>query len=129
MENAYTPGSASAFVSALLLLSLGVLLFSFSFYAYCYNTAATDMAYERRMWPFSKDAEQELPCAGLEKKLILLQGPRMDILEFEQRQYDSDVVPREYLGLRTEERRDAWDRLGKCESTRASNRIRHAANV
>ncbi|SPQ23032.1 377f3cf2-a9fb-417e-8677-5f07cbadc8b1 [Thermothielavioides terrestris] len=40
-------------------------------------------------------------------------SPETDHLEFEVRQYDSDLIPNELFGLPTQERRDAWDWLWK----------------
>lgn len=41
----------------------------------------------------------------------------MDILEFEWRQYDSAVIPQEYYGAPTDERREAWHELWASKLT------------
>jgi len=74
----------------LTLFNVVIFILSLLFYLFRSYNAATDAACERRMWPAS---------------------PERGIMGFEQRQYDSDVVPREYFGLPTAERRVAWDRL------------------
>lgn len=41
----------------------------------------------------------------------------MEYLEYERRQYNSDVISHSFVGLPTHERRNAWDRLWKSKSS------------
>lgn len=68
--------------------SLGILLCSVIFYAYKYTIAPSDAACERKMWAYS---------------------PMQEVMEFEWRQYDSDIIPPKYFGEPTDERRALWE--------------------
>ncbi len=70
------------------LTSLGVFVCSIIFYTFKYITAPSDAACERKMWAFS---------------------PMQEAMEFEWRQYDSDIIPPRYFGEPTEERRAVWE--------------------
>jgi hypothetical protein len=68
--------------------NLGILLCSVIFYAYRYTIAPSDAACERKMWAYS---------------------PMQEVMEFEWRQYDSDIIPPKYFGEPTDERRAVWE--------------------
>ncbi|GKZ81345.1 hypothetical protein AnigIFM56816_005860 [Aspergillus niger] len=77
-------------------LLVGVLSFIFSvlFYAVRHSYAATDSSCQRRMWAYS---------------------PESDFLQYESRQYDSDLISHDFVGVPTQSRRDAWDTLWKSK--------------
>ncbi len=70
--------------------SLGILLCSIIFYAYRYTIAPSDAACETKMWAYS---------------------PMQEVMEFEWRQYDSDIIPLKYFGEPTDDRRAVWERI------------------
>ncbi|KAH7374107.1 hypothetical protein BKA64DRAFT_586817 [Cadophora sp. MPI-SDFR-AT-0126] len=76
----------------LLCMSLCFFILSGMFYSVRYYLAVTDASCQRRMWPYS---------------------PEVDFLEYESRQYQSDLISHEFVGVPTKERRDAWDDLWK----------------
>ncbi|KAJ5410365.1 uncharacterized protein N7487_004724 [Penicillium crustosum] len=84
--------SFSVHPSTVLLLSLSAFILSLLFYTIQYYFAATDALCQQRMWAFS---------------------PEADFLEYESRQYNSDLVSHDFIGVPTQYRRDAWDNLWK----------------
>ncbi|RYP78639.1 hypothetical protein DL769_003135 [Monosporascus sp. CRB-8-3] len=70
-----------------LLFSCGIFVCSVVFYGFKYYTAPKDEVCQRRMW------------AG---------SPMQMGMEWGWRQYDSDIIPREYYGKATDERRETW---------------------
>ena len=68
--------------------SLGILLCSVIFYAYRYTIAPSDAACGRKMRAYS---------------------PMREVMEFEWRQYDSDIIPPKYFGELSDERRAVWE--------------------
>lgn len=44
---------------------------------------------------------------------LIIPGPEADFLEYESRQYNSDLVSHDFIGVPTQYRRDAWDNLWK----------------
>ncbi|KAI0151865.1 hypothetical protein GGR57DRAFT_513839 [Xylariaceae sp. FL1272] len=69
------------------LLNSVLLMCAIAYYFFKYATVTTDASCQRKLWAFS---------------------PIQEAMEFEWRQYDSDVVPPDLYGIPTQESRELW---------------------
>lgn len=98
---------------------------SIAFYVHMYLNAPSDHACERLNWAWSR-------CHPPPVRNLTYQGtgPIMEDLEYEWKQYDSDIVPDEYFGPLTKERRALWYAFRERESSLPKDmRFHHAENA